>query len=371
VSRYFVHKQLTLSEFLGFSVSEVSIKIKGESIPQLDMYAKSLSERLQNIPEINGTHTSIHQGKPEYHIFIDQESLVKYDFSSDKVGSFIVDAVRGKIVTQFKKRDKNIDVLLRFKGENRMTIDALLEKEFISDDIRVPLHELVTCRIEDGAQEIRRENQQRVVLVTAGFQKGKMNHVIPKIRKEIDEITLLPGYRIDFSGEKEEMFRSFQSLLAAFLIAVILVYMIMAAQFESFVHPLLILLTLPLGLIGVVWALFISGQTINVISVIGMVVLVGIVVNDAILKVDCMNRLRKQGGKLRDSILESSRIRLRPILITSITTAFGLLPMSLGIGNGSELQQPLAISIIGGLSISTLLTLILIPVVYELAENNR
>jgi len=147
--------------------------------------------------------------------------------------------------------------------------------------------------------------------------------------------------------------------------------MIMAAQFESFKHPFIILFTLPMGMTGAVWALFIFGQTINVISVIGIVVLAGIVVNDAIVKIDYTNQLRKKGMGLRDAILESSRVRLRPILITTVTTAFGLFPMSLGLGRGAELQQPMAISVIGGLILATFLTLILIPMAYEMAEKEK
>jgi len=152
---------------------------------------------------------------------------------------------------------------------------------------------------------------------------------------------------------------------------VFLVYMIMAAQFESLLHPFLILFTLPMGLTGAIWALFITGQTLNVISIIGMVVLAGIVVNDAIVKIDYTNQLRKKGMGTREAIMEASRVRLRPILMTTVTTAVGLFPMSLGLGRGAELQQPLAISVIGGLILSTFLTLILIPLAYEIAEKAR
>ncbi|MGM0465692.1 MAG: efflux RND transporter permease subunit, partial [Acidobacteriota bacterium] len=179
------------------------------------------------------------------------------------------------------------------------------------------------------------------------------------------------NYRILLSGEQEEMQKSFRSLGFAFLLAVFLVYMIMAAQFESLLHPFLILFTLPMGLTGAIWALFITGQTLNVISIIGMVVLAGIVVNDAIVKIDYTNQLRKKGMGTREAIMEASRVRLRPILMTTVTTAVGLFPMSLGLGRGSELQQPLAISVIGGLILSTFLTLILIPLAYEIAEKAR
>ncbi len=207
--------------------------------------------------------------------------------------------------------------------------------------------------------------------MTANLSGAKISQVVPQIQEKIQEMSLPSGYRIVFSGEQEEMSKSFQSLMFALVLAVLLVYMIMAAQFESLVHPFLILFTLPMGLTGAVWALFVTGKTINIISIIGMVVLAGIVVNDAIVKIDYTNQLRRRGLELREAILEASRVRLRPILMTTVTTAFGLFPMSLGIGRGAELQQPLAISVVGGLILATFLTWILIPLAYELVEKRK
>ena len=204
--------------------------------------------------------------------------------------------------------------------------------------------------------------------MTANLSDKKISQVVPFVREKIDELILPSGYRVEFSGEQEEMNRSFQSLIFAFGLAALLVYMIMAAQFESLKHPFLILFTLPMGLTGAIWALLITGQTLNVISVIGMVMLAGIVVNDAIVKIDYTNQVRRSGKSVREAILAASRVRLRPILMTTVTTTLGLFPMSLGLGRGSELQQPLAISVIGGLLLATFLTLILIPLAYEIAE---
>jgi HAE1 family hydrophobic/amphiphilic exporter-1 len=174
-----------------------------------------------------------------------------------------------------------------------------------------------------------------------------------------------------FGGEQEEMSKSFRSLMWAFVLSALLVYMIMAAQFESLLHPLLIMFTIPMGLAGVFLALFVTGQSINVISVIGIVVLVGIVTDNAIVKIDYTNQLRREGMPLREAVFEGSAVRLRPILMSSVTTIFGLIPLALGLGEGAELQRPLGISVIGGLLFSTFLTLILIPVIYELVEKRR
>jgi HAE1 family hydrophobic/amphiphilic exporter-1 len=198
-----------------------------------------------------------------------------------------------------------------------------------------------------------------------------MSQVISPVRGKIAELSLPPNYRVVFGGEQEEMSKSFRSLIWAFALSILLVYMIMAAQFESLLHPILIMFTIPMGLAGVFLALFITGQTINVISVIGIVVLVGIVIDNAIVKIDFTNQLRRGGMPLREAIIEGSMVRQRPILMSSITTVFGLIPLALGLGEGAELQRPLGIAVIGGLLFSTFLTLILIPVVYELVEKGR
>ncbi|MCX6566473.1 MAG: efflux RND transporter permease subunit, partial [Candidatus Aminicenantes bacterium] len=174
-----------------------------------------------------------------------------------------------------------------------------------------------------------------------------------------------------FSGEREEMFQSFRSLIFALALAILLTYMIMAAQFESLLHPFLIMITIPMGAAGAFFALWATGQTINVISIIGMVVLVGLVVDNAIVKIDYTRQLRREGVGLRAAVAESGQVRLRPILMSTLSTLFGLVPMALGLEAGAELMRPLAITVIGGLTFSTFLTLIIIPVLYEAVEARK
>ena len=367
----FAKEQSTLSEFLTFSGAEVGLKIKGEDLNILKGLAEQLTVKLRSVNGITDVNSNIGEGKPEFLIEIKKGALEKYDISPAEIGRFLVDAVRGVIATQFKEMDKKYDILVRFKEGTRDNIESLLDEQIPVRGVTIPLRELVSYKIAKGPKEIRRENQQREVLVFGNLRGVKISQVMPDIKEKISELTLPPSYRILFSGEQEEMTKSFRSLILAFCLAALLVYMIMAAQFESLLHPFLILFTIPMGFTGAVWALFITGQTINVVSVIGVVVLAGIVVNDAIVKIDYTNKMRKEGLKLREAIMEASRVRLRPILMTTVTTIFGLLPMSLGLGKGSELQQPLAISVIGGLILSTFLTLILIPLAYELVEKRK
>jgi HAE1 family hydrophobic/amphiphilic exporter-1 len=364
-------EQSTLAQFLAFSTADIGLKIKGDDLVKLKDLAEELVEKLKSIEGIADLNTNIGEGKPEFLIIIKKEALDKYDISPVTIGNFLVNAVRGKVSTQFREMEKRYDILVRMEEGTRENIESLLNEQIRYRGSYIPLRELVSYEMAKGPKEIRRENQQREVIVTANLRGTKISQVVPKIQGKIDELSLSSGYRVVFSGEQEEMSKSFRSLIFAFCLAVLLVYMIMAAQFESMLHPFLILFTLPMGLTGAVWALLLTGQTINVISVIGMVVLAGIVVNDAIVKIDYTNQLRRRGMNLREAIMEASRVRLRPILMTTVTTAFGLFPMSLGLGKGSELQQPLAISVVGGLILSTFLTLILIPLAYELAEKRK
>jgi HAE1 family hydrophobic/amphiphilic exporter-1 len=366
-----VKEQSTLAQFLAFSTAEIGLKIKGDDLNRLNGLAQQLVGKLEDIKGIADISTNVGEGKPEFLIKIRKGALEKYDISAAAIGSYFIDAVRGRRDTQFRELEKKYDILVRLEESVRDNIESLLDEQISHRGTLIPLRELVRYELARGPKEIRRENQQREVLVTANLRGTKISQVGPQIQDKIDELDLPPNYRVVFSGEQEEMAKSFRSLIFAFSLAVLLVYMIMAAQFESLLHPFLILLTLPMGLTGAVWALFITRQTLNVISIIGMVVLAGIVVNDAIVKIDYTNQLRKRGLGLREAIMEASRVRLRPILMTTVTTALGLFPMSLGLGKGAELQQPLAISVIGGLMLATFLTLILIPLVYDMAEKRK
>ena len=210
-----------------------------------------------------------------------------------------------------------------------------------------------------------------MVTVYADVISGGLNRAIATVD---DKLAALPppfDVRVDVGGENEEMRRSFRDLAFAFALALVLVYMILAAQFESFRHPVIILISVPLALSGAVLALALSGQSLNTMSLIGVVILVGIVVNDAIVKVEFINQARARGAALREAILEAGRVRLRPIVMTTVTTVCGLTPLALGIGRGADLRAPLAIAVIGGLVVATALTLIVVPVVYSVVESGH
>ena len=233
----------------------------------------------------------------------------------------------------------------------------------------VSLESVAQVRLVDGPAEIRRHKQERVALVTANLDGRDLGSVVEEIQVELAQIPLPEGFSLSIGGQNEEMARSFDSMKFALGLAVFLVYLVMASQFESFLHPLVIMATIPLGLVGSAMALLVTGQTISVVVLIGLIMLAGIVVNNAIVLVDYINYLRRQEHMAKmAAVLRAGTVRFRPILMTTSTTVLGLLPMAMGLGEGSEIRAPMAITVIGGLLISAMLTLVLIPIVYTLVD---
>jgi len=369
VSYTVAREESALSEFLAFSSAEVSLKVQGLDLIRLKELAEVLAGRLKDVRGLVDINANIGEGKPEFRIRIRKEALAKYaNLSPGAVSEYLVNAVRGRIATQFIEMDKKYDVLVRLEESSRSTIEALLDGQLPHQGTLIPLRDLVDVEAARGPQEIRRENQQREIVITANLHEAKLSQVVPVINERIRQMRLPEGYHVVFGGEQEEMGKSFKSLILALLLAVLLTYMIQAAQFESLLHPFLVMLTLPMGAAGAFVSLFISGQTLNVMSIIGMVVLVGLVVDDALVEIDYINQLRRSGKGLRESVVEGCMTRLRAILMASLDTVAGLIPMSLGLERGSELLKPLGIVVAGGLLFSTFLTLILIPVIYEWVE---
>jgi HAE1 family hydrophobic/amphiphilic exporter-1 len=367
-----VREQSTINQFLNLSAAEVGLKVKGKDLDRLKEIAEDLVGRLSGIPGIADLATNIGEGKPEFKVTVDKDAIKRYPgLTPSMIGDYLVSAVRGRVATQFREMEKKYDILVRLEDASRQNIETLLGETLPFEGKVVPLRDLVSYEVVRGPREIRRENQQREVLVTANLKGRKISQVTPAIDKAIATLRLPTDYRVVWSGEREEMSQSFRSLVLALLLATLLTYMIMAAQFESLVHPFIVMFTLPMGAAGAIVAMLLTGQTLNVISVIGMVVLIGIVVDNATVKIDYTNQLRRGGMELRAAVEEGSHVRLRPILMSTATTLIGLIPMALALESGGELMQPLAIVVIGGLTFSTFMTLILIPVIYEWAEQRK
>lgn len=364
-------EQSTLAQWLGTGLAEVGLRLYGDDLQLLKREAFELAEKLKKIAGITSARVIFEEGKPEFLLQLRKEALEANNLSPESVGNFIVQAVRGRVATSFKEINKKYDITVRAEEAVREDIENVLNLSFPSPSGLIPLRHLVSYHLVRGPSEIRRENQQRMMEIRINVRGKRPSQLLPEIEKLGADINAGRNVRLGFGKEAEEMRLSFRSLLVALILSVVLVYMIMAAQFESLLHPFLIMFTVPMGLAGSIITLALTRQTINLLSLIGLVVSVGIVVNNAIVEIDIINQLRRQGWRLREAVVNGCRLRLRPILMSSLSTVFGLIPLSLGLGGGTDLEKPLGVAISGGLLFSTFLTLILIPCLYEAVEKRK
>jgi HAE1 family hydrophobic/amphiphilic exporter-1 len=288
------------------------------------------------------------------------------------IGNIIRNKVMGDVSTELNRQDRKVDIRVRARLEDRNNVEDL-RRLVINTDGPVPitLSSVADIRLERGPSEIRRIDQERVALVTANLKGRDLGSVSQDIQKIIDNTQLPPDFRIRAGGQQREMVTSFDSMILAIALAIFLVYLVMASQFESLVQPFIIMFTIPFALIGVILILLITGTPISVVVLIGLIMLAGIVVNNAIVLIDYINQLRRGGLPKREAIKKAGQVRLRPILMTTITTVLGLLPMALGFGEGAELRTPMAVTVIGGLLVGTLLTLVVIPTVYDVMVREK
>jgi len=313
--------------------------------------------------------STVEAGNPEIQIVFDQERASQLGLVVRDIADRVVNSVRGEVATRYTLIDKKIDVLVRSVDTRAASIEEV--RNLIvnpGSDFPVPLSAVADVKLAIGPAEVRRIGQERVAVVSANLAQGDLGAAVDALEKIVAEVQVPVGTTAFLSGQSEDMSDSFRSLQFVLLLAIFLVYLVMASQFESLMHPFVILLTIPLAIIGAVWALWITGTTVNVVAYIGLIMLAGIVVNQSIVLIDAVNQGRERGLSKRDAIVEAGRVRLRPILITKLTTILGLLPMALGIGEGAEVRAPMAITVIGGVLLTTFLTLLVIPVVYSVLD---
>ena len=355
-------------ELLSFD-KPLEIEIQGYDLASLRVASDEVLRRLRKSTRFADVESSIERGHPEIQIYFDQERAAALGLTVKQISDQVVGKIRGRVATRFSWRDRKVDVLVRLAEDERQSIAAV--RELIvnpESEFPVPLSSVADIQIAEGPAEIRRGNQERLALVQANLAYGDLGSAVEEVESLLAGMQLPYGLTMYISGQSEEMAASFKSLMFALGLAVILVYLVMASQFESLLHPFIILFTMPLALIGAIWALFITGSSLSVVVFIGLILLAGIVVNNAIVLIDLINQLRRRGMSKFDAIIDAGRSRLRPIVMTTLTTALGLLPLAMGFGEGSEVRAPMAITVIGGLLVSTLLTLIVIPVVYSLVD---
>ncbi|MDQ7054428.1 MAG: efflux RND transporter permease subunit [candidate division KSB1 bacterium] len=363
--------QTAIGEILGTARADLEVQIRGNDADSAAVLMQTLRRKLQRIPGITQVVSSEEQKRPEIRLVIDREKAILYDVPPRAIADFVQQVMHGRIATDFKDFDKKIPVLLRADERHRRELMELLAMPLNHGGRTVPVSEMVRLEQTLAPAAIEREDQVRQRSLFASIGGRGYNAVVRDVEKMLQTLELPYGFQVRLGGQRQEMLESFREMVFAFVLAFVLVFMILAAQFESLVHPFVIIFTVPLALIGVVFGLLVTGQSFNVMSLIGLVVLVGIVVNDAIVKVDFINQERRRGTALRQAILLAGQKRLRPILMTTITTVLGLLPMAMGFGEGAELRRPLAIAIIFGLSFATVLTLVVVPVGYQSVQGRR
>jgi HAE1 family hydrophobic/amphiphilic exporter-1 len=344
----------------------IEVLIRGYNLEQLRRISAELFEKIEDIPGLSDVQTSVKAGFPELVVEFDRMKLSHYGMNAYNVASLIKNKIEGFVATKYKEKDKRVDIRVYLKDEQRKRAENI--KNLIINPggvIPIPLQSIAKVTILSGPNEIRRVDQDRTAIISANISDINLTDAVQRIYNVIENYPIPPGFNYELSGQNREMETSLSSLTLAMILAVFLVYIVMASQFESFLHPFLILFTIPMALIGVFLTLYVLNIPIGITVYIGMITLVGIVVNNAIILIDYINTLRKRGMNKLEAIKQAGTVRLRPILITTSTTVLGLLPMALGMGEGTEIRTPMAVSIIAGLISATFLTLVLIPVVYN------
>lgn len=344
----------------------IEVEVYSDSLPEIHEASALVKQVVERTPGVVDVKSTAELGNPELQVTFDRDQLSQLNLNLFEVSQTIRNKIQGQVATRFMQGDREIDILVHSVSIGDASVDDVRDLIVAQRDGRpISLGSVAEVDLVEGPSEIRRIGQKRAGVVSGNLEGRDMGVVSGEIRQQLRELRLPGTVTAMLSGQEEEMSRSLNSLLFAMALAIFLVYLVMASQFESFLHPFVIIFTLPLGAVGVIWALLITGNSVTVVAMIGVVMLAGIVVNNAIVLIDAVNQRREQGQPKRQAIIDAGQDRLRPILMTSLTTILGLLPMGLGIGEGAELRAPLAITVIGGLSVATLLTLIVIPVVYD------
>ncbi|OQY27992.1 MAG: hypothetical protein B6244_08590 [Candidatus Cloacimonetes bacterium 4572_55] len=350
----------------------IEVEIQGFNLQKLQEISQSAVEWMEHIPGVNDVKSSMQRGNPEVQIIYNRDAVAKLGLSVTDIASIVRTKVQGEVATEFKEQDRKIDILVRLKDSDKRSIENL-RRLIINpgSDRAVPLEAVAEIKINEGPAQIRRVEQQRTARITANVVDRDLGSVSQDIFYILNQIEMPADFSFHITGQNKEMEASLNSLTMALLLAIFLVYIVMASQFESLIHPFVIIFTIPLALIGVILFLYLLHIPISIVVFLGVIVLTGIVVNNAIVLVDYINQQRERGLEKIDAIVEAGRARLRPIVMTTTTTVLGLLPMAMGFAEGAEIRRPMAITVIVGLMTSAILTLVIIPTVYSIVDRKK
>lgn len=358
-------------ELFSFS-TPLEIELMGYDLGMLRRYGEQIVSTLESNDRFADVKSSLQSGNPELKVHFDHAKLAQLGLSSPDVAQLVAAKIGGEVASKYSINDRKVDILVRTQETQRDSA-ADVSQIIVNPGAARPITLDAVADIETsiGPSEITRVGQERVAIISANLAYGDLGDAVADAEKLLAEMQLPLSMQANISGQNEEMEVSFQSLKFALALAIFMVYLVMASQFESLLHPFLILFTVPLACAGSIYGLYLTGTSVSVVVFIGLIMLAGIVVNNAIVLVDRINQLREQGVAKIDAIKESALTRFRPILMTTLTTTLGLLPMMLGFGEGAEIRKPMAITVIFGLMFATLLTLFFIPILYSLFDRKK
>jgi HAE1 family hydrophobic/amphiphilic exporter-1 len=350
----------------------IEVEVRGFNLELLERLADEVVARMRAIEGLTDISASTEGGHPELQVRLNRDRLAAYGLGVTDIATSLRGMVQGDVATDIVRSDRTIDIRVRVAERFRSSAEALAALTIThAGDTPIPLSAVAEVVELEGPAEIRRADGTRVARISANLAGRDLGSVTADLKQSLGEMRWPEGYDWRLGGQEEEMATSFGSMRLALALAVFMVYLVMASQFESLLHPFVIMFSVPFAVIGVLVTMWVFGVTVSVVSLIGFILLAGIAVNGAIVLVDYANQLRRQGLGKVEALTMAGRVRLRPILMTSATTILGLLPMALGLGEGAELRTPMALTVIGGMLTSTLLTLLVVPAVYVVLDRSR
>jgi len=369
-------------QLFSFS-TPLEIEIRGYDLDTLKKAGQKLTGLMKASDRFSDVKSTVENGYPEVQIRFDQDRAAALGLTTRTIADQVVRKVRGEVATRYNFRDRKIDVLVRAREDDRASVDDIRNIIVNSDAVAaaaaaaaaapgqvsmvkpIRLSAVADVVATEGPSEIHRVSQERVAIVSSNLAYGDLGTAVEEVRSILAKNPLAAGISVNIGGQSEELDASVNSLIFALMLAIFLVYLVMASQFESLLHPFVIMFSIPLAAVGAVLALKLTGNAISVVVFIGLIMLVGIVVKNAIVLIDRVNQLREAGVDKRAAIVQGAESRLRPIVMTTLCTLIGFLPLAIGLGDGAEVRAPMAITVIGGLLVSTLLTLVVVPIVYD------
>ncbi len=351
------------------NAGDIVVKVIGHDFEIADALINTVNDKVKNIKGIVETEKSMQDPTPELQINLDRQRIADLGLSTAQIGTIVSTSILGSVATRFRDAGNEYDIRVQFDKEHRTRKDDI-ESILIMTPTgqQIPLRSIATIEYSNAPQEIAREDQERIASLNIDVSGRDLRSVTRDVQNAVKQLSIPNDFRVEIGGAAEDMQTSFMYLGLAMLVAILLTYMVMASQFESFVDPFIILFTIPMSFIGVALALLLTNTDLSVMALIGIIMLVGIVVNNGIVLVDYINQLRERGQEMFAAILQASRIRMRPVLMTALTTILAMLPMSLGLGESGEAWAPMARAVMGGLTFATVLTLVVVPVIYVVME---